>query len=62
MFFRPLLGVFELTIIDDCYELYSKVSCFTILMCLRNFGSNILSVWFKLNKGSFSVFFLFFCL
>ena len=38
----------------DCYDLYSKVSVFTISMCLRIFGSNILRVWFKLKKVSFS--------
>ena len=42
--FQGLLGVFELTIMGDCYDLYSKDSCFTISMCLRNFGSNILRV------------------
>ena len=39
-----------------CYDLYSKVSCFTISMCLRNFGTNILRVLFKLKKVSFSDF------
>ena len=48
------MGVFELTIMGDYYDLYSKVSCFTISMCLRNFGSNILKVLFKLKKVSFS--------
>ena len=48
--FRALLGVFELTIMGDCYDLYSKYSGFTISMCLRNFGSNILRVWFKLKN------------
>ena len=54
--FRALLGVFELIIMGDCCDLYSKVSCFTISMCLRNFGSNILRVWFKLKKVSSSDF------
>ena len=39
--FRAFLGVFELTIMGDCYDLYSKDSGFTISMCLRNLGSNI---------------------
>ena len=38
----------------DCYDSYSKVSVFTISMCLRIFGSNILRVWFKLKKVLFS--------
>ena len=46
--FRALLGVFELTFMGDTYGLYSKDSGFTLSMCLRNFGSNILRVWFKL--------------
>ena len=54
--FRAPLGVFELIIMGDCGDLYSKVSCFTISMCLRNFGSNILRVWFKLKKVSSSDF------
>ena len=56
--FRAPLGVFELIIMGDrdCCDLYSKVSCFTISMCLRNVESNILRVWFKLKKVSFSVF------
>ena len=54
--FRALLGVFDLTIMGDCYDSYSKVSCFTISMCLRNFGSNILRVWSKLKMVSFSDF------
>ena len=54
--YRALLGVFELIIMSDCCDLYSKVSCFTISMCLRNFGSNILRVWFKLKKFSSSDF------
>ena len=45
---RALLGVFELTFMGDTYNLYSKDSSFTLSMCLRNFGSNILRVWFKL--------------
>ena len=28
--FRALLGLFELNIMGDCYDLYSKVSGFTI--------------------------------
>ena len=48
--FQGLLGVVELTIMGDCYDLYSKDSGFTISMCLRNFESNILRVWFKLKK------------
>ena len=43
-----LLGVFELTFMDDAYNLYSKDSGFTLSMCFRKFGSNILRVWFKL--------------
>ena len=42
--FRALLGIFELAFMGDCYYLYGKFSCFTILMCLRNFGPNILRV------------------
>ena len=49
--FRALLGVFELTIMSDCYDLYSTDTGFTTSMCLRNFGSNILIVWFKLKNG-----------
>ena len=45
---RALLGVFELTFLGDIYNLYSKDSGFTLPMCLRNFGPNILRVWFKL--------------
>ena len=45
---RVLLGVFELTLMGDTYNLYSKDSGFTLSMCFRNFGSNILGVWFKL--------------
>ena len=45
---RALLGVFELIFMDDNYNLYSKDSGFTLSLCLRNFGSNILRVWFKL--------------
>ena len=48
--FRAFLGVFELTIMGDCYDLYSKDSGFTISMCHRNFESNILRVWFKLKN------------
>ena len=40
-----LLG--ELTIMSDCYDLYSKVSGVTIPMYLRSFGSNISRVRFK---------------
>ena len=52
--FRALLGVFALIIIGEYCDLYGKVSCFTLSMCLRNFGSNILRVCFKLKKVSFS--------
>ena len=52
--FRALLGVFELTIMGDCYDLHSKVSGFTTSMSLENLGSNILSVWFKLIDVLFS--------
>ena len=45
---RALLGVFELTSMGDSYNLYSKDSSFTLSMCFRNFGSNILREWFKL--------------
>ena len=48
--FSAHLGVFELTIMGDCYDLYSKDSGFIISMCFRNFGSNILRVWFKLKN------------
>ena len=48
--FGALLEIFELTIMGDCYYLYSKFSSFTISMCLRNFGPNLLRVWFKLRK------------
>ena len=48
--FRALLGVFELTIMGDCYDLYSKDTGLTTSMFLRNFGSNILRVWFKLKN------------
>ena len=51
---RALLGVFELTIICDCYDLDSNVSGFTISMCLKIFGSSMLSVWFKLIDVLFS--------
>ena len=54
--FRAVLGVFELIIIGDCCDLYGKAVCLTISMCLRNFGSNILRVWFKLKKVSCSDF------
>ena len=37
MFSESFLGVFELTIMGDCYDSYSKVSGSTIAMCLRNF-------------------------
>ena len=40
----------------DYCDLYSEVSCFPISMCLRNFESNILRVWFKLKKVLFSDF------
>ena len=46
--FMALLGVFELNFMVDTYNLYSKDYGFTLSMCLRNFGSNILRVWFKL--------------
>ena len=46
--FRALLGVFELTLMGDTYNLYCKDSGFILSMCLRNFGSNILRVWLKL--------------
>ena len=42
--FSALLGIFELTIMGNHYDLYSKVSDFTITMCLRNFGPSILRV------------------
>ena len=45
---RSLLGVFELTFMGEIYNLYSKDSGFTLSMFLRNFGSIILRVWFKL--------------
>ena len=48
--FRALWGVFELTIMADCYDLYSKDSGLTLSMCHRNFGSNILRIWFKVNN------------
>ena len=48
--FSALLGVFALTIMDDCCDLYCKDSGFTSFMCLRNFVSNILKVWFKFKK------------
>ena len=48
--FRAFLGVFELIIMGDCYDLYNKDSGFTISMCHRNFGSNTLRVWFKLKN------------
>ena len=48
--FRALLGVLELSIMGDCYDFYSKDFGFTTSMCLRNFGSNIFRVWFKLKK------------
>ena len=40
----------DLAIMGDCYYLYSKFSGFTVSMCLKNFGPNILRVWFKLRK------------
>ena len=46
---RALLGLFELTFMANTYNLYSKDSGFTLSMCFRNFGSNILRVWFKLK-------------
>ena len=48
--FRAFLGVLELPIMGDCYDLYNKDSGFTISMYHRNFGSNILRVWFKLKN------------
>ena len=50
MFSVFFLGIFELAFMPDCYYLYVKLSGFSISMCLRNFGPNILSVWFKLRK------------
>ena len=47
--FRCFLGIFELAFMGDCYYLYGKFSGFTISMCLRNVGLNILRVWFKLR-------------
>ena len=47
--FIVLLGIFELAIMDDCYDLSSEVSAFTISMCLRNFGAYNWTVWFKLK-------------
>ena len=52
--FRCFLGIFKLAVMRDCYYLYGAFSGFTILMCLRNFGPNILRVWFKLRKSLFS--------
>ena len=52
--FRCFLGILELGFMPDCYYLYGKFSGFTISMCLRNFGPNILRVWFKLRKFLFS--------
>ena len=34
---RALLGVFELTFMDETFDLYSKDSGFTLSMCLTNF-------------------------
>ena len=48
--FQCPFGVFELTTMGDCYDLYSKYSGLTVSMCLRNFGSNMLRVWFKLKN------------
>ena len=48
--FWCVLGIFELGFMGDCYNLYGKLSGFTISMCLRNFGPNVLRVWFKLRK------------
>ena len=52
--FRFFLGIFELAFMRDCYYLYSIFSGFTISMCIRNFGPNILRVWSKLRKFLFS--------
>ena len=52
--FRVFLVIFELAFMRDCYNLYGKFSGFIISMCLRNFGPNILRVWFKLRKFLFS--------
>ena len=52
--FPCFLGIFELAFMRDCYYLYGKFSGFTISMFLRNFGANILRVWFKLRKSLFS--------
>ena len=52
--FRCFLGIFELAFMRDCYNLYGIFSGFTISMCLRNVGPNILRVWFKLRKILFS--------
>ena len=46
--FMALSGVFELIFMGDTYNLYSKDSGFILSMCLRNFGSKVLRVWFKL--------------
>ena len=51
--FRCFLGILELFFMRHCYYLYGKFSGFTISMCLRNFGPNILRVWFKLRKFLF---------
>ena len=48
MFSGPFLGVFERTFMGDTYNSYSKDSGFTLSMCLRNFGSNVLRVWVNL--------------
>ena len=52
--FWCFLGIFEIAFMRDCYHLYGKFSSFTISMCLRIFGPNILRVWFKLRKSLFS--------
>ena len=52
--FQCFLGIFELAFMRDCYYLYGKFSGFTISMCFRKFGPNILRVWFKLRKFLFS--------
>ena len=44
MFSWPFWGIFELALMVDCYDLHSKDFGFTLSMCLRNFGSNILRV------------------
>ena len=52
--FRCFLGIFELAFMRDCYYLYGIFSGFTISMCLRNVGPNVLRVWSKLRKFLFS--------